>query len=209
MISEEFKSYFDSYARASPLRGRSDVDLIVPNVSGSLMLATENNYGRAYNQLKLEAEYRGVDVPNLFIDESDIVRLGCADSHAYAIVLQRKAYEAFDDQELRAFMAHELKHLYQMPDTTYEESRANEYDCDRAAVESVGYPVIQSYVSKAVFLQAERVLPKPLCGLVQKFNTAFPNLISENFVFRLDPYHPSPAARMKAMREHEATLDRS
>lgn len=122
-----------------------------------------------------------------------------ARSSSYTVFVEPAAYEIFNEPELRALAAHEIKHLYQGEWPTYSECRQNELDADRAAVQSTDYETIRSYVQKAAHLKIDRMVPKPLRKLAHYFHAAFPNLASENCWLRLDRQHPSPAKRMKEM----------
>ena len=204
----DFSSYFGSYARQSPARAVfiSETGIKTPGFTEEeagerrYETVTPVNYPKLYEALKEECEFRGVEMPACYIDHTGGTRLGCAFHARYYILIEPAAYEIFDKKELRALCAHEIKHLYQSPSETPEESRANELDSDRAAVTSTDYATIRSYVHKAIELQISQKLPAFLQPLALAFHHTFPNFAAEKCFVRIDSSHPSPATRMRAMR---------
>lgn len=218
----DIKSFFNSYARISPSRteylaeagayaqpGYSADYLARQRFSdGSPMLdrVTPDNYPKLYAALEEESRFRKVDMPACYIDKSGYCTLAHAIPAHYVIHVQPEAYNMYTQRELRALVAHELKHLYQKDPENDKESRLNEFDSDRAAVESTDYKTIRTYVSKAASLMIKEVVPEKLQGITSKFYNLMPNIIAENFYIPLDKAHPSPGARMQAMRQHEKSL---
>lgn len=215
-----FSSYFDSYARKSPLRhewiaktgsrtpGLTSLELADSrNADGSpaYISVYSANFPKLYRALMAECAFRQIDVPACYIDTGPRCRLGWAEPAREAIFVEKAAYDLMTEQELRALVAHEVKHLYQGAKANAKEAREAEYDCDRAAVSSTDYATIRSYVHKSVTLMIDKKLPALLRPLAKAFHQAFPNLLAENFWFRLDSDHPSPAARMSAMKVFERT----
>lgn len=207
----DIASYFDRYDRKSPLREAflQSGDIAEWLSDSSLEKVTADNYPKLYKAVQAECEFRKTEVPDFYIDKSGDCRLAYARRDAYAVFVEPAAYEVFDEKELRALAAHEIKHLYQGLDCTDNETRQNELDADRAAVESTDYTTIQSYVHKAASLMIDRMVPKPLQSLAHKFHETFPNFASEYFFVRIDSEHPSPATRMRAMRNQEKSLQNS
>lgn len=184
---------------------------VVYDDNGSKMFVRANadNYPKLYKAVVEECEFRGIPLVPCYIDLTGNTRLGRALSAIHSFLVEENAYNLFSKEELRALAAHEIKHLYQKSPYNEEESRLNEYDCDRSAVESTSYKTIQSYTHKAASMLILDKLPKPIAKLAHVFHKTFPNFVAENcWVMLLDKWHPSPAHRMKAMREHEKTLHR-
>jgi len=212
---EKLSPYFNSHARLSPLRaaflknnarrepGYNDTyvaNTTAPDGGPGLVPVTANNYPRLYAALKAECTFRGVAMPACYVDRlGGPLYLGMAHPDIYAIRVQEAAYNLFDADELRALIAHELKHMYQGKSETAYGARLNELDADRAAVQSIGYAVIRRYVHKVAAAQAT-ILPQSLRGAFLKFHRTFPNLLAEHVWLRTDKHHPSPARRMKEMR---------
>lgn len=218
----ELKSFFNSYARISPARTAylAEPDAYAqPGYSphylegrkfhdGSPVFERVNaeNYPKLYAALEEECRFRKVDMPACYIDRSGYCSLAYAVPMYYLIHVQPEAYDMYTQRELRALVAHELKHMYQKDSSNDKESRLNEFDSDRAAVESTDYKTIRTYVSKAALLMIKEVVPERLQGIASRFYNLMPNTIAENFYIPLDKEHPSPGARMRAMRQHEKML---
>ena len=110
--------------------------------------------------------------------------------------------------ELRAAVAHEVKHLYSGATKSNSDKRKIEKDCDRASIESTSYKTVQSFVDKAMAIMVDKKVPIPMFGqFVRRFNQIFPSAIAENCWIPVDSKHPSPAERMQEMRNHEKTIN--
>ncbi len=166
---------------------------------------TAANYPKLYEAIREECAFRNVEEPAFYMDHSGKTKLGCAYKEYYAVLIQPETYDVMTKKELRALVAHEIKHLYQPDDVTPKEARAFELDCDRAAVDSTDYSTIRTYVHKAAEMQIREVIPtKPLRGLALAFHNLCP-AFAENFPFRLNKWHPSPRTRMIEMRDWSLT----
>ena len=183
------------------------------NKSGTprFIAVTKENFPKLYEALTEECEFRGIERPACFIDtESEVYPLAYARGELEAIFITPKTYEIMNKDELRAVVAHEVKHLYSGLAKSNKELRLIEKDCDRAAVESTSYKTVQSYVDKAMAIMVETKVPLPVFSkFVKRFNRSFPSLIAENFWIPLDVEHPSPARRMQEKRQHEKTLNQT
>jgi len=173
---DQLDKYFNSYAEKSPARLDFIAQTNFKNAgytaeflkeNPQLILVDQNNYPTLHEALIEECQYRNIDIPACYID-LHWKRLGVAYGAHYAIHIQSEVADTFTKNELRALIAHETKHLYQHPSETPEESCLNEYDCDRAAVESTDYETIRSYVHKAMLLQIEQRFQSPPCASSQK-----------------------------------------
>lgn len=206
----QLSAYFNNYNYQSPLRAEylcnPESEQFWFENHSDYTKVTANNYPKLYLAILDECKFRGIETPDCYIDNSGACRLAYADSEAYAIFVEPKAYKSFNQDEMRALVAHEIKHLYQGEPKNNKECRQNEIDADRAAVESTDYTTIRSYVHKAAALMIDEMIPESCQSLAHKFHETFPNLVSENFWLRIDEQHPSPAARMKAMHDWENTL---
>lgn len=228
-----YRDFFNSYARKSPTREEfvAKTGLIDPGYSEDALeifeieegkeiyiRANAKNYPKLYEAVQAECKFREIDEPAFYIDHSGVCRLGHAKRSLYAVFIEPDAYEKFDKDELRALVAHEIKHLFQSDETPMDES---EYDADRAAVSSTSYDTIRSYVHKSIELQILQNIPNGLFkSLLLKFHAIFPNFIGENMWVAIDPretdlfklrirrdhFHPSPASRMRAMRKWEKKM---
>lgn len=206
----QLSAYFNNYNRQSPLREEylrnSQPEPFWFENDPDYTKVNSENYPKLYKAILDECAFRRIEILDCYIDNSGECRLAYADSEAYAIFVEPKAYEVLNEAELRALAAHEIKHLYQGEPLNSFDYRQNELDADRAAVESTDYETIRSYVHKAAALMIDRIVPQSYQGIAHKFHETFPNLVSENFWLRLDEQHPSPAARMEAMRDWEKNL---
>jgi len=167
-----------------------------------------SNYPDIHTAIQDEARFRSITPPDIYMDHTGDTRLAYANRHSYAIFIDPDIVGKFNDQELRALAAHEIRHLFQKDYKNNEESREHEFECDRAAIESTNIETYQSYVHKAVEIMIGKVVPKALQGLAQTFHDAHPNLIAENFWVRLDAQHPSPANRLQAATEYSRQIHR-
>jgi hypothetical protein len=210
-MKPDFRSYFDSYQKRSPVwaervrKKQSDVpgfDAETIKKSG-LVEVTPENHPKIYQALKEECEFRGVEMPACYVDHDRRVTLGAAIPEEYTLIIDERSNRIFTQKEMRALVAHELKHLYQAKKETAQESLEAEYDSDRAAVSSTDYKTIRSYVDKAIHMMIDEKVP---ISILRKFmhgiHDAFPGLIAENFMIPTSRSHPSPASRMSAMRSH-------
>jgi hypothetical protein len=207
-MTPEFKNYLDSYEHRSSAwvervqRTGNDVPGLDPQREKPYERVTEQNYPKIYKALEEECAFRRVEMPACYVDATGETRLGRALQEDYTLLIDKRSNDMFSDGEMRALMAHELKHLYQGKIETTEQSIAAEYDSDRAAVTSTDYATIKSYVDKAIHMMIDDNVPT---GVLRKFvhgvHHTFPGLIAENFMIQIDEYHPSPANRMRAMRE--------
>ncbi len=165
---------------------------------------TEQNYPKIYNALKAECAFRGFEMPACYVDHTGETRLGRAFYEDYTVLIDKKSDEIFNEGEMRALMAHELKHLYQAASQTTQQSKMAEYDSDRAAIGSTDYVTVRSYVDKAIDMMIDEKVPTSILrGFVHGIHHPYPGLIAENFFLPLDRYHASPESRMSAMREAE------
>lgn len=235
-MSADFSEYFDSYARVSPgwqayleVCSKQGIDPVsgyfpneIPvNQDGfpQLIAVTSVNYPKLYEALREECAFRGVDMPACYVDVSGNTRLGRANTDRYLFTVEDKAYEMFSKKELRALCAHELKHLYQPNYDTPEESCLAEYDCDRAAVESVGFGTILTYVAKVGATTLEKNFNDFSARSRARLNRVFslpdsqPQDLTKNLAGQWsvaciaeDDYHPHPAKRLWAMWRHSRTV---
>lgn len=225
MIKDDIESYFGSYERKSPKRieyvteigmsdkltGFSDGFLRQElNSKGNPLYVKvkEDNYPKLYEALTEECQFRGIDRPACYIDtESKHFPLAYARPNLEAIFFTPDTYKKMNKDELRAAVAHEVKHLYSGVAQSDKEKRSIEKDCDRASIESTNYKTVQSYVDKAMAIMVDKKIPIPIFGqFLQRFNKIFPSAIAENCWIPLDNEHPSPARRMQEMRNHEKTI---
>ena len=211
MQLDMFDHYLDSYERRAPswvqrvqTTGNS-VPGLGKKTQAHLERVTSQNYLKIYNALKEEAEFRNVEMPACYVDHSGYTRLGRACREDYTIIVEETSNRVFNEREMRALIAHELKHLYQPDYELPKESVIAEYDSDRAAIDSTDYDTVRSYVDKAIHMMIDETVPLPIFrSMAHKIHSAFPGVIAENFMIKLDKWHPSPADRMKAMRDREA-----
>ncbi len=225
MKKDDIKSYFGSYERKSPKRieyvtkigmsesltGFSDTFLKEELDSKNKPLYVEvkvDNYPKLYEALTEECEFRGIDRPACYIDkESKDFTLAYAVPHLEAVFFTPELYEKMNKDELRAAVAHEVKHLYSGIAKSDKEKCEIEKDCDRASIESTSYKTVQSYVDKAMAIMVDKKIPVPIFGqFLRRFNQIFPSAIAENCWIPLDSKHPSPAERMQVMRNHEKNI---
>ena len=227
MQNNDYKSYFNSYAHKSPSRIQfvEETGYENPGYPEEWLEEWKNkgifyepvtaeNYPKLHKALLEECRFRNIDIPACYIDHSKNTRLGRAVSTFYAFLVEPAAYEIMTQKELRALVAHEIKHLYQThDDETPEQSCEHELDCDRAAVQSTDYKTILSYVRKAADIHLKREIAeggpttqmlKYRLGLLA--NKVFPRFTAEHYNKQLNEWHPPPAARMRAMREWEKQL---
>ncbi|MGQ0527689.1 MAG: hypothetical protein ACT4OY_06665 [Alphaproteobacteria bacterium] len=217
----DITSYFNRYDRKSPAREaflKSGEEKPAWLNHPSLEKVTAENYPKLYRAVTAECVFREIERPEFYVDKGGDSRLGAAYEDLYTVLVESDAYEVFDENELRALVSHEIKHLYQGEAKNSKETRLNELDADRAAVQSTNYKTIQSYIHKAIALEIVRGgVPKPFVKLAQSFHETFSNLISQNawVSFRMDPYprldreHDSSARRMREMWKCEKSLQNS
>lgn len=206
----KFEDYFDSYANRSPwwLERVADSGDTTPGLSEELAAdyerVTAQNYPKIFEALRKECEFRGVEMPACYVDSSGETRLGRALPAYYTLLIDKRSDNMFDPDEMRALIAHEVKHLYQGKITTNKLSIAAEYDSDRAAVSSTSYETIKSYVDKSIHMMIEDKVPtRILQSFIRRVHQAFPGLIANSVMVQIDSSHPAPADRMLAMRYHE------
>jgi len=206
-MSQNFSNYFNSYQNRSPqwterVHKTGNATPGLDAESEKLYeRVTEKTYPKLYHALKAECEFRGVDIPACYVDRSGKTRLGRALQEDYTLLIDAKSNGIFNDKEMRALMAHELKHLYQGAIETTQQSIEAEYDSDRAAVGSTDFDTIRSYVDKAIHMMIDEKVPS---SVLRKFAHAihdtFPGAIAQSVIVQIDQWHPSPASRMRAMR---------
>jgi len=225
MKKDGIESYFGSYERKSPERIKYVTETGIPeNLTGFsdtllkqevnskgnpyYIEVKEHNYPKLYEALTEECIFRGIDRPACYIStENENFNLAFAIPKLEAIFFTPETYEKMNKIELRAAVAHEVKHLYSGIATSNEENRMVEKDCDRASIQSTSYKTVQSYIHKAVSIMINKKVPIPVFrNLIQQVHESFPNMIAENFWLRLGENHPSPAERMKTMRQHEQNI---
>ena len=178
-----FTEYFDSYKRKTPWIaiarrwnggkdefGLSEGQSTVVDAKGDPLYVevTADNYPKLYQALEEECTFRGIDKPKCYIDKTGNCSLGYAQFATHSIFVQPEAYDAFTKKELRALVAHEVKHFYQGRDLNRDRTLQNEFDSDLAAVDSTDYETIKSYVHKGINLMIDQKVP------VQAFRTDFP-----------------------------------
>ena len=225
MISDDFKSYFGSYAKISPLRlckmkaaedgpeigynGEIIEQPDVPYCNPDLFVEMDRQkHERVYRLLEEECALRGVECPRLFEDVKRTVGVAFNFPGLYAISLSSSELEVSSDAELRSLLAHEVKHLYQDIGSTPEEKRAAELDADRAAVESAGYEANLSFMMRIVESRIEQSSKLWVFkGLVQKLNEMYPRQFAEHYYFDRNENYPSMAQRLREMRRYEAQLN--
>lgn len=218
MSKTDFTTYLNSYEKRSPswVERVQKTGSATPGFSkeneklwdvGNSKLSEETN-PKTYQALKDECEFRGVEMPACYIDDSGWTVLGRAFSEDYSLLIDSRAEDMFTPNELRALMAHELKHLYQPDFETSKDSHIAEFDSDRAAIESTDYDTIRSYVDKAIGMMIDEKVPIPAFRkLAHKIHETFPGLIAESFTIETDKWHPSSAERMSAMRGYAQELE--
>ena len=155
---EHLSPYFDNYAYISPARkayikeqGNQQSGYAPETLENmpNLTIVTSESHPKLYEAITEECSFRRIEPPAFYIDSASSCRLGYAIPSLYAVHVEKEASNRMNKQELRALVAHEIKHLFQHPSNTPEESCLNEYDSDRAAVTSTDYETIRSYVQKA------------------------------------------------------------
>jgi len=222
MIKDDIENYFGSYERKSPARAEFIQEMDIsennkgfPNWYIEKTLNTKNtpryievkkdNYPKLYEALTEECQFRGIDRPACYIDTgTKNFTLAYARPNLEAVFFTPDTYEKMNKGELRAALAHEVKHLYSGVAQSDKENRNIEKDCDRAPIESTDYKTVQSYVDKAMALMVDKKIPIPIFGqFLRRFNQIFPSAIAENCWIPLDSKYPSPAERMQEMRNHE------
>jgi len=192
------------------------------NVQGNPELVKVNaeSFPKVYSALLEECAFRNVPMPACYVDTTGECSLGYAIRDIYSIFVEPAIEERFTQEEIRLLIAHELKRLYQCNYETAEDSCLAEFDCDRASIESGDYKTLLSYSKKVGLMQIEKSVPKRLQGLASFLYKAFSKTINENFPISIDRNkttfiplnivkdydHPSPAARMKHMREWDKYL---
>ena len=217
MGDKSYRSYFGSYDRRPAWEQRVHITgNSMPGYTPGMMQfretlepVTPDNFPLIYNALAAECSSRGVEMPACYVDHApEQLSLGRADSWNYTIIVDTQAQAAFNPDEMRALLAHELKHLYQAPVESKKQNRESELDADRAAVEAVGYDTIRTYVDKAATLAIEHdpTLPDTLKGIAHKIHQALPDNFAEKFILRAPSNYPSPATRMRTMRQHDEQL---
>lgn len=227
MTEDSVESYFDSYERKSPARlsfiERFRIDPQDKGFSTSYLMSDNNrnakgerrfvnvsqaSHPKLYEVLEEEATFRKIELPACYIDTESQFPLAYARPEIEAIFITPETYATMNKSELRAVVAHEVKHLYSGLAQSDEETRLIELDCDRASIESTSYNTVRSYVDKAMTILLDKKVGRTVfSNFLHQFNAVFPGLIAESFVFRLDEVHPSPARRMQKMRQHEKKLD--
>lgn len=226
MIKDVIESYFGSYERKSPARiefvqkmeieesNKGFPDWYIEKTLNAkkqprFIEVRANNYPKLHEALTEECQFRAIDHPACYIDtESKNFPLAYARSDIETIFFTPETYEKMNKDELRAAIAHEVKHLYSGVAQSDKEKREIEKDCDRASIESTNYKTVQSYVDKAMAIMVDKKIPIPIFGqFLQRFNKIFPSAIAENCWIPLDSKHPSPAERMQEMRNHEKSIN--
>jgi hypothetical protein len=103
--------------------------------------ASPLSHHRLHTAVKEVSEHMGIQPPLTYVLWPDVFRwFGGGQEMAYAIpkygaiAIAHDVEEMATDQQLKALVAHEIKHLYQAPPETVAEYHANELDADRAAV---------------------------------------------------------------------------
>lgn len=228
MSSDDITSYFGSYTRKSPIRAEFMTELgLLPHQKGfptniiqekmnsegqpRYIEVRQDNYPKLYEALIEECEFRGIESPACYIDteKNNKYPIAYARADLEAIFFAPDTYTQMNKDELRAGVAHEVKHLYSGIPQSNKEMRQIEKDCDRASIESTSYKTVQSYVHKAMAIMVDKKVSVPAFRqFIHRFNETFPNVIAENFWLRLDSEHPSPGRRMHEMRKHEQNLNR-
>jgi len=147
-------------------------------------------------------------MPRLFLDVENVK--GCAFNFPglYAISLLQKEIDSYSDMELRWVLAHELKHSYQDSLTTNSrQSKQNELDADRAAVESTSYETALKVMSKDItenlsFHQKRQ----PISALFYSVATALGLASPEYCPLGRSRRYPSIGKRLRKMRKWEKCL---
>lgn len=222
-----FDKYLGSYERVSPYRGerlrrikrwtehpeeyeeyRQNNPLPENATEYKYEEVTPENYPDLYDAVTEECEFRGIERPGCYVSDNPDVKLGRANPSLYEIYIEPVACKIFNKKELRALVAHEIKHLYQGKPLNYQRTMKSELDCDRAAVESTDLETLKSYVDKVAHYAIDRKVPKILRRFVHGLYDTYPDFILENAIYPLDRYHPSPADRWLNIKEHAAKIDR-
>lgn len=214
MIPKDFKKYFDSYAKRSPLAKGEILDYSILANAGLVVPSLPSKFCDVSIQ---ECASVGIELPNIYeikdgFNASGL--FGAGNPRFYALKYNKETCKALSNDELRAFAAHEIKHLYQNTDvSSREQAHALEYDADRAALRATSYEVVSSMLGKAFCLGAcggdlvER--GKIITAIVN--NTAIlPSLAYlEKFEEDETDTYPSIAARLYALREYALSFDRT
>lgn len=220
-LSGNYTDYFNSYALVSPSYVATlwfapdgyhgpglpaqELEKTTPSGNPPYERVNASNYPKLYEAIQEECAFRNIPEPAFYMDHSGGTRLGRARQEYHSVLVQPEVYDVMTKRELRALVAHEIKHLYQPDDVTPEQAREFELDCDRAAVDSTDMATIHSYVRKAAAMQIQERVPTALLrGLALAFHKICP-IAAENFPFRLDQWHPSPFKRLYEMHDWSKT----
>ncbi len=237
----DLKSYFDRFSRVNP-----DWDVFVRkctekhtipdpgfkeeylstylNEEGvrALTRVNEHNFPKIYKAAVEVAKSKGVPIPAIYANNTKNFTAGLATRDAYTIEIREGFEDRMTLEEMKWLMTHELKHLYQGDNDTFEESCMQEHDSNRAAVAEVGYKTTLSFFHKYIQFVVEEKMPSgKLKNMILKMHERFPNLAAEHFPFSIDynesdfarlkivkdKFHPSLRDSMKEMRRHEKQLE--
>lgn len=220
----KFSDYYNSYERASPSwrkRVRKNPNVAPGFSKNSLDLkddqgdpyyypVTEEKYPVLYKVLKQECDFRKVPMPACYVDFTFSTKLGAAYSKSHTILIDPLVLSLLDEKELHALVAHELKHLYQKSGKNKSEYHAQEYDSDRAAVESTDLRTVKSFIRKGIqHLISERLGPyETVSSFINAMIDTFPfiaDFVARNFFIESE-HHPSPGKRIRAMEEYSSQL---
>jgi hypothetical protein len=114
---------------------------------------TAENYPKLHAAVMAESEFRGIEPPAAYIDRRPLGGGGDADQKLYAISVEEPLHNLLSPGELRAIVAHEIKHLFQECTGGYEDIRTvreNEIDANFAALQSTGRKTMLSLCRKLI-----------------------------------------------------------
>lgn len=222
MLTTEFTSYFNSYAKRNPLSlPMFSQESGALTVRGRKRLAQEpliDMRGAAAKRLSdallSECAEHDISIPIMLAVPSDQPdSFATALQDLYSLAFNPTLSRIFSDVELRAMVAHEVKHLYQDTAKTVEERYATEFDADRAMVRAVGYEAAAGFLIKLfAFKDLQQKMPLKKAELLDFLKhgkhekTYTPDLVSA-YVYDSSDFHPSTGDRLQALEEYARTLD--
>lgn len=222
MLSKDFKRYFDSYSKISPLTAsfnnwqmHGKLSYAFNRPFRSLQAASLRCFGikklnKAVSSTFLAvsqgaADSVGVYCPHIFLDKRLAERhddFAVANRPLHAIFYNPSTCGTFTKKELTALAHHELKHLYQATPITSEECHANEYDSDRAALRATDYKTMVNLFAKVTTYLGQRHLGTPEQGALRIVRENAYDLMSQKTLETFDVVetftHPATVSKSSA-----------
>ena len=164
--------------------------------------ATQNEYPRLHQAVEEVAALFQIDVPAAYIQTDNRV-LAMADPAKESIWLAEDIYDALSDSELKAVVAHEMKHIYHPLVIRSSAKKQLEFDADQAAVAATDPQTVINVLHKIERVMVRRIPDKQERDELDATMDANPDgelVYNDELAHFLQRYlHPTKAERITAV----------